>query len=196
LNEGNSVGTIGDVSEGGDSVEMDAFMWQDCVLDDAAVGEDGEDLLEIPPFGLQEYGAILPERGDNALFNVLEMFHWFWSAEMFANMLQATNAYGNAYVRGWKNMTETELYAFLGIVTYLGCCSYPSRKEVWRAGIKGCEYIKRIMTLSRFDKICRAWHCRDQTVYTAATLKTLKEADPYWAVKDFVTELSNNYENR
>lgn len=136
----------------------------------------------------------MPLCGENERFNIKQMFHWFWTREMCGKMIQATNAYGNAYIRGWKDMTETELDAFLGIVTYLGCCSYPSRKEVWRAGIKGSALIKRIMTLRRFEAICRAWHCRDQTVYTASALKALKDADPYWAVKDFVTELSNNYE--
>jgi hypothetical protein len=188
-----SVGTIGNDSDAGESVQevlYEGNRWDPCNIDDVRLDDEGREIMELCEFTAAEMGGNLEELGDIHHLDLKKLFHLFWSEPMCAEMIHSTNAYGRAYVRGWKELTVIEFEAFLGIVIYLGCCSYPSRVEVWRAGIKGCAHIKRIMTKSRFDKIVRAWHYTDQTIYSAATLKGLKAADPFWPVKDFVTKLS------
>jgi hypothetical protein len=196
--ETKSVGSIGDGIDGDISSEdgEDGLLrWEDCRIPDAVLGPDNAELHEVPPFTVDNFGGNLEELGDIDGLDLKGMFYKFWTVPMCMQMIEATNAYGNAYVRGWKDMDTREFEAFIGIILYLGCCSYPSRKEIWRPGIKGCALVKQIMTIGRFEQLCRAWHCKDQTVYSAAELKIFKAADPFWAVKDFVTELSRNYEN-
>jgi hypothetical protein len=102
---------------------------------------------------VDSFGGNLAELGDIDGLDLKGMFYKFWTVPMCMQMIEATNAYGNAYVRGWKDMDTREFEAFIGIILYLGCCSYPSRKEIWRPGIKGCALVKQIMTIGRFEQL-------------------------------------------
>lgn len=78
--ETHSVGTIGDGIEGEDSSdggETEQWTWEDCVVPDAVLGPNNEEMQEIPLFTAGSYGGNLAELGDINALNLKEMFYKF-----------------------------------------------------------------------------------------------------------------------
>lgn len=193
-----SVGSIGDADSVGEAEKesnLASLKWIPCVIEHAQLDAKGMEQLPQTPFLATEVGVNKEKLvGIEHPLHIPDHLFLFWSRPLCQEMIASTNKYGFAFVKGWKELDGIEFLAFLGIIIYLGCCSYPSRRAVWRVGIKGSAYIKRIMTRDRFNAIVMAWHFEDQTSFSKDELKVLKDKDPFWPVKRFVTELSNNYE--
>ena len=102
----------------------------------------------------------------------------FVNLQMKIKMLTATNAYGEHYIRGWKNITAVEelLVAFLGIVIYMGIYYiFPTRRKYWTRGNKGDRWVQGIMSREkRFEQILKAWHVENYGAYIQAEIKVFK----------------------
>ena len=108
----------------------------------------------------------------------LAHFALFVTPQMMIKMLTATNAYGELYIRGWKNITAVEelLVAFLGIVIYMGIYYiFPTRRKYWTRGNKGDRWVQGIMSREkRFEQILKAWHVENYGAYIQAEIKVFK----------------------
>ncbi len=64
---------------------------------------------------------ILDWQPDN---NLMQAFNKFFTNDMLETMGNATNHFGEMYVKKWKEMIRSELAAFLGILIYMGLIKY------------------------------------------------------------------------
>ena len=161
----------------------------------------------LPPF-------LGPKQGANPLYwremedlkeakieREIDHYAALFRIEMLEKMVNATNAYGRKYIKGWcrkdgsfNDTCVQELGGLIGIVLMLGIIKYPSRADVWDQGIYGNEYIQNVMTYRRFNDLLRAWHYEDVTSLSKEELRDLKTADPFWAVRGFIDDSSAIYE--
>ena len=87
-----------------------------------------------PPEGIFA-GDILDWNPDG---NLMQVFNKFFTNDMFKKMGNATNHFGELYVKKWKEMTRRELAAFLGLVIYMGLIKYGGeRRKLWENNWKG-----------------------------------------------------------
>ena len=198
IEEGSSVGTIGSMDSAEDVAaeqNLNDLVWDECINCEAAVDEDGDEVLPPIDFLVEKKGPV-KEMFTNITdpLNFVAQFNFYWKIPMCQQMISSTNSYGETNIKGWKKLGPSEFLAFLGVITYMGIVTYTSRKAYWQHGIKGCEYIKRIMSRDRFQQICRAWHYEKQDQFTQDELKALRKKDPFWAIKSFCNELSENYD--
>lgn len=190
-----SIGSVDTFEDVAREENLNDLVWVDCDLQDAALDEDGDEIFPDTEFLIQTRGANRDwfRNIDNKLDLVVQL-NFFWTIDMCKQMVEATNSYGINYIKKWITLFPSEFLAFLGIITYMGIVSYSSRRAYWQHGIKGCEYIKRVMTRERFQQIVRAWHYEVQSGFSELELKALRKEDLFWAVKRFTTELSDRYE--
>ena len=129
--------------------------------------------------------------------NLMQVFNKFFSNEMFEKMGIATNNFGALYVKNWKEMSRSELAAFLGLIIYMGLIKYGGeRRKLWANNWKGSLFVRSVMSCTRFEQILKAWHSTDYAEYTAEEIKILKQADPVWPVQDLERALNVTFAAR
>ena len=129
--------------------------------------------------------------------NLMQVFNKFFSNEMFEKMGIATNNFGALYVKNWKEMSRSELAAFLGLIIYMGLIKYGGeRRKLWANNWKGSLFVRSVMSCTRFEQILKAWHSTDYAEYTAEEIKILKQADPFWPVQDLERALNVTFAAR
>ena len=198
LDDGSSIGTIGSVDSAEDvAAEQDLkdLVWLDCQNCEAVVDEFGDEVVPPTDFLVERKGPVKSLFQDiTDPLDFVKQFNLYWTITMCEQMVLSTNSYGAKYIKGWKEMRRSEFLAFVGVITCMGIVTYTSRKAYWQHGIRGCEYIKRIMSRDRFYQLVRAWHYEKQDHMSEDELKALRKNDPFWAVKNFCNELSANYD--
>ena len=63
----------------------------------------------------------------------IPVFNKFFNNDMFTTMGQATNDFGHIYyVKKWKNLSRSELAAFIGLIDHMGLVNYNGpRHKLW-----------------------------------------------------------------
>ena len=128
-----SVGSIGDA----DSVvepeleeDLKKLVWKPCTITVAPLDEKGAEQLPQIAFTATDVGVVADKLAGLTPMNTPDHLMLFWTRDLCLEMIASSNAYGFMFVKGWKEMDGIEFLSFLGVVIYLGCCSYPSRKAV------------------------------------------------------------------
>jgi hypothetical protein len=155
-------------------------------------GQFGHQLPDFrgPPEGIH-LGDIMDLNPDGSL---IPIFSKFFTDDMFENMGQATNSFGQLYVKKWKEMKRSELAAFLGIVIYMGLIKYNGdRRKLWENTWKGNLFVRSVMTYARFEQILKAWHSTNYSDYTAEEIKQNKQLDPFWPIADLERALNTSF---
>lgn len=127
---------------------------------------------------------------------ILDFFCLYITNAMIQTFVSATNAYGRTFMsKYWKkDLTASEFKAFLAIVIYSGLVKFPDRDVMFSSGIYGSQFVRNLMTETRFSQILKAWHYIDYTQFTVEQLNQNKSADPFWPVKSFVQALARTFE--
>lgn len=135
----------------------------------------------------------LAEKGVEKGSGALAYFMLFWSQFVFEKFVIATNAFGHRYYStAWKDVTVAEFKAFIAICLALGYVQYTNREVAFRDEDFGSLFIRRLMTLSRFNLILRCWHWENVGDPSGDfERKELRKANPFWATDDFCILISD-----
>jgi hypothetical protein len=96
-----------------------------------------------------------------------ELSYWkifFPEDPVINNWVQWTNVYGRIYVGGYKDTTNMEFKAFIGILKQLGLTKYCRKVDAWDH-VHGDQWIRSMMNYERFKMILGAWHYIDTSTY-------------------------------
>lgn len=90
-----------------------------------------------------------------------------FSEEQISAFVRHTNNYARWKIaqRGeadpvWHEVTEAEMWAYLGINIVMGINEMPTYKDYWSKNLfLGNEGIKSVMTVKRYEKLTRVFPC-------------------------------------
>ena len=135
----------------------------------------------------------LAENGVNKGSGALSYFMLFWTIFVLQTFVSATNAFGNRYYNSaWKNITIAEFKAFIAICLALGYVKYTNREVAFQDQDFGSLFIRRLMSLQRFNLILRCWHWENVGDPSGDfERKGLKKANPFWATDGFCQLISD-----
>lgn len=191
----NGAESIQDIDEFDANDDCEApFQWDKWMTNDITCSEP-------EPAQSLEFTKTLDELGPNLVSlkyggvvkgaSVLSYFMLFWSPAVIEEFLVAINAFGPTHFKSlWKDVSPGEFKAFLAVCLALGFVKYPDRDTAFNDSEFGCTFIKRLMTLRRFEQILRAWHWKDMSKVTQEQRAEFKEANPFWAVDEFCSKMS------
>ena len=101
--------------------------------------------------------------------SILETFKLFFTAALVTTMVEQTNLYaaqvlGDQTQTAWTNVTESDIYAFLGIAILMGVNQLPALAHYWREDpIFHYSPIADRISRDRFLAIWRFLHFADNT---------------------------------
>ena len=153
---------------------------------------------QLPPFKGPKSGPHLADALDMDPTDPVQAFALFWPGELLEKMRVATSSYGRLYIKRWtKEVSFDEMQAFLGLVIHLGLINSTGyRQQLWENTWKGNQFVRSVMTYSRFEMILKAWHYVDYAKYTAEEIKENKRGDPFWPVASLEGELNEIFRNK
>lgn len=95
----------------------------------------------------------------------LVYFCQFLDEEVFSKICYETNLYAEQNNRkNWKNITVSELKAFIGINIIMGIHVLPAACNYWSSDpILNVQGVSNVMTASRYKKITENLHCNDNS---------------------------------
>ena len=89
----------------------------------------------------------------------------------------------------WKDVTREEMLVFLAVCVYLGVVKVQNRKLIWqKGGVFHQEWIRRVMTLRRFECLLNAFNCCVYWSLPDEELARRNAANCFWQVESMVEE--------
>ena len=101
--------------------------------------------------------------------SILDTFKLFFTAALVTTVVEQTNLYaaqvlGEGAETGWTNVTESEIYAFLGMAILMGVNQLPALAHYWRKDpVFHYSPIADRISRDRFLAIWRFLHFSDNT---------------------------------
>ena len=125
--------------------DNDEIDWKKQKLNDVALEFDAVAVVPTEPF-LQTDGP-------------LQFFCRFFHNDLFQLLVKQTNLYAaQRHLHHWKDITESELKAFIGILIAMGLHGVPSVDMVWSSDPLFCvQPIASVMTVKRLKKYCKGF---------------------------------------
>ncbi len=92
-----------------------------------------------------------------------------------------------------RAITLAEMRYYIAIVQFMGLCQLPSREDYWGGDSIYKQDFVNLMSMTRFDKITKYFHCTNTALFTAAQREEKKRQDPFWIVQGFLSKLVVNF---
>jgi len=137
-----------------------------------------------PPFKpLHKVGPLKCEGCDTPL----SFFKLFISDAIVTEIVRESNSYAiSSKMTTMTPILVAEMWTFIAIVLFMGIVVVPERNYLWGAGVFASEYIKKHMSLRRFEQILRAFHWIDTTKITKTSQNVNNKKDHFWRIRGFV----------
>ena len=154
--------------------------------------------IEIPISGVQrtlpkfvpmqqniEKGRVLVQ----GLSTAFQHFQLFITPLVISIMVCSTNGYAAAvrneteelpFTRDWREVDEAEMYRYLGCRLYMGLDPRKRRESYWE---KETGYLRKFISLVRFEQIHRYFHLRD------CHADPIRPEEPWWVKLEPVASL-------
>ena len=158
-------------------------------------GSQEESLDDVlPKFGIRKskvgYTGSL-----NSLPEAKDSFLLFFCDEIMTTYVDATNGFARSTRRlDWRELTVAEFKTFIAVVIHFGMVKTPTRQDAWSFSKRyGNEFVKSMLSRSRFEAILRCLHYMNTAEFTPAEKKQMKKKDPFYSVKPFLDRLAQNF---
>ena len=140
-------------------------------------------------------------RGGEGVPGVTEVFDLYWTPETLRRIVVETNRYAregsgiasDSRTKGgprWKDVTVSELRAWLGVCILMGVKRLPAVRHYWLRG-EGfiyCNLISSVMSLARWSELLRCLHLVDnqEVVRDVGSPRFDRIAKTRWVIENFV----------
>ena len=200
-NEGESVGNAAmidndynsEAEESGSEVDDDnesefEFNW--CEVEPNFVEPDLPDFCE--PVGVSSEAT--------AAKSPIECFKLFFTGALISILVAQTNLYANQLRSAkapspsnrWRDVTEGEMLAYLGLHIAMGIVNLPNLCDFWSTEpILQHQWFGSIMPRDRFKQILRYFHCADQSSYIP---RGQDGHDPLYKIRPIIDILSVRFQ--
>lgn len=121
--------------------------------------------LQKQPFGGPQPGSTVILGPDS---NELDFFQLFFPQFLIELLVEQTNLYARQKIAqkpdpNWRNVTDREMMAWLGVRVYMSLIVVPQTAMYWsKDPLFGNLSIRRVMKRDRFDKISQYLHVNDR----------------------------------
>lgn len=198
---------------GGDAEEQDEAK-DDSIVDRSLLGEfkniptppviglvggsrSGSIDRELPHYSGHISGPRLTEIGISSAgkMTACGVFKLLFSDKICERFIVETNNYARHIdKKDWVDMSLHEFHCFIAIVLYMGVVNIGERRAYWSKGIFEQSFISEVdMTCRRFDDIVSCLHFVDRTHLSSVQLALKRKENPFYAVDDFISMLTENY---
>ncbi len=150
---------------------------------------DGQEYTGLPTFRAPRHRVLA--QADVLLSNdPVSFLHILLTVEMLERFVDETNAYAvDSETQNWKQLTVMEFKLYIGIVLFMGVLRLATRRDYWYSTCRQ-ELVYSRMQYARFCAITSALHYRNTAGWTDEERQQQKEADCFYVVTPFVTDLA------
>jgi len=155
-------------------IDLTALEWDEYAIDfseplqtrtGSPIGVDDS----LPPFYSPRRGFCGPKIPHCKDLTPGQLFGTFFSDAIMTQFVTETNSFANrTKIRGWKDVTVSELQKFFALLMVLGISCPPVRRMAWENPMFKIPIVCGLMDRNRFEQIMRAWHFLDTSHMTAA----------------------------
>ena len=131
----------------------------------------------------------------------IECFKLFFTTSLVSILVAQTNLYANQLRSAkppspsnrWRDVTESEILAYLGLHIAMGIVNLPNLCDFWSTEpILQHQWFGSIMPRDRFKQILRYFHCADQSSYIA---RGQDGHDPLYKIRPIIDILSKRFQS-
>ncbi|XP_075948068.1 uncharacterized protein LOC142950046 [Anarhichas minor] len=135
-----------------------------------------------------------PQLRRRATYTALRLFQLFFPNSTLQTIVQNTNDHGSTHSTAsdpWIDLTLQDMFSFMSLVVYMGLVKCSALTDYWRGGeLYGLPFPRRVMTCTRFLRICRALRLSSPAADAANEQKRGTVAfDPLCKIKPLYLEM-------
>jgi Transposase IS4 len=158
-----------------------------------AAGLDEKSLPELPTYKPPLELEFTPSESLATGLSPLETFQQLLTSAIVDRIVAAINSYAqnaretdeesDSYARPWKPVNSTDIWQYIGCLLHMRCYKKVNREDHWSE----IGYLRKFISLVRFDQIHRYFTLRDKTVHSKEEKKTFA-----WQVKSIASIIKHN----